>query len=52
MLTPPETGNQAIDDALARVAEAVDAPLPDQAQRLGEAQAVLQDILRSSRDAV
>jgi len=51
MLTPPETGNQTIDDALARVAEAVDAPLPEQAQRLGEAQAVLQDVLRSSRDA-
>jgi len=51
MLTPPDTGNQTIDDALARVADAVDAPLPEQAQRLGEAQAALQDVLRSSRDA-
>ena len=51
MLTPPETANQTIDDALVRVADAVEAPLPEEAQRLGEAQAVLQDVLRSSRDA-
>ncbi|MCL2653551.1 MAG: hypothetical protein FWD63_07185 [Propionibacteriaceae bacterium] len=50
-LTPPETGNPAIDAALARVVESADASLPEQAQRLSEAQSVLQDVLRDSRDA-
>jgi len=50
-LTPPETGDPAIDAALARVVDAADADLPEQAQRLSEAQAVLQDVLRNSRDA-
>ena len=48
---PPETGNPAIDTALARVADAMDMDIAAQAQRLGEAQAVLQDVLRTSRQA-
>ena len=47
MQQPPVTGNQEIDDALARVAEAGD---EEQARVLGEAQAVLQSVLRSSRE--
>lgn len=47
MQQPPQTGNQEIDDALARVADADDV---DQARVLGEAQAVLQAVLRNSRE--
>jgi len=49
-LIPPETGSPVIDAALAAVAEAAEAELPEQAERLSEAQAVLQDVLRDSRD--
>jgi len=49
--TPPETGNPAIDAALARVAEVLDMDVTEQAQRLSDAQAVLHDVLRTSREA-
>lgn len=48
---PPETGNDIIDAALAKVAAAGEADLTEQAQRLDEAQAVLQEVLRTSRQA-
>jgi len=47
MQQPPATGNQAIDDALARVADATDLDGDEQARVLADAQAVLQSVLRS-----
>ena len=50
MQDPPVTGNLSIDDALARVAEAVDVDGETKAQLLSDAQSVLQDVLRTSRE--
>ncbi|MCL2783704.1 MAG: hypothetical protein FWD80_07035 [Propionibacteriaceae bacterium] len=49
--SPPETGNPTIDAALTYVAEAGDLDVVEQAQRLSEAQTVLHDVLRTSRQA-
>jgi len=45
----PTTGNAEIDAALADVAAADDMDLPQQVQRLTEAQRVLAEVLRASR---
>jgi len=50
MQDPPVTGNLSIDDALLRVAEAVDVDAATKTQLLSDAQAVLQDVLRTSRE--
>ena len=48
---PPETGNPVIDAALAQVANAADADLEEQARQLNQAQTVLQEVLRTSRQS-
>ena len=50
MSQPPITGNEAIDEALAKVANSGDLDIAEQARLMTEAQVVLQGVLRASRE--
>ena len=47
---PPVTGDAVVDAALRSVADAADLDVATQAQVLSEAQTVLQNVLRASRE--
>jgi len=48
---PPQTGNLMIDEALAKVANMDDLDLSQQLELLTEVESVLQQVLRTSRQA-